>query len=89
VRGLAFEHVSAPEYELPPSAWTWYAQFRPGRPAEGADVPVFAGADDGHAVEGLRLHDVVVRGRRLTSTAEARDVARLTIGAHVRGVEID
>jgi polygalacturonase len=89
VRDLAFEDVSAPEYEPPASAWTWYAQFRPGRPADGSDVSVFEGADESHAVEGLRLRNVAVRGRRLTSAAEAREVAGLTIGDHVRNMEIE
>jgi hypothetical protein len=89
VRDLAFEDVTAPEDEPPASAWTWYTQFRPGLPPERADVPVFAGVDDAHAVDGLRLRSVVVRGRRLTSAAVAREIAGLTIGDHVRSVEID
>lgn len=88
IRGLAFEDVIAPDYEVPASAWTWYAQYRPGRPRAGSEVPVFEGADDGHQVEGLRLRNVVVRGQRLASAEAARDVAGLTIGDHVRDVDI-
>ncbi len=89
IRDLAFEDVTAPAYEPPASPWTWYAQFRPSRPAEGAAVPVFEGADEGHAVEGLRLSNVVVNGVRLRDAATAARVAGLTIGEHVRDVSFD
>ncbi len=36
----------------------------------------------------LRLWNVVVRGRRLASTEDALAVAGLTIGDHVRNVDI-
>lgn len=88
IRDLAFEHVTAPAYVVPPSAWTWYAQFRRSRPGEGSEVPVFEGADERHPVDGLRLRNVVVRGQRLASADAARDVAGITIGDHVRNVDI-
>ena len=53
----------------PPGAWTWYAQFRPGRPA-GRRVPVFEGADADHAVDGLRLRSLVVNGRPLVDRGQ-------------------
>ncbi len=89
VRDLSFEDVVAPAYAPPPSAWTWYAQFRPGRPGPGDDVPVFAGADEEHAVDGLALRNVVVAGRRLVDADTARDVAGLTIGPFVRNVRFE
>jgi hypothetical protein len=88
VRDLVFDGVDAPEYVVPRSGWTWFAQFRPERPGPAVDVPVFAGADDAHAVEGLRLHDVVVRGERVTDASSAA-AAGLTIGPYVRGVAFD
>ena len=88
IRELSFEDVTAPEYRVPSGGWTWYAQFRPGRPPEGAPVAVFEGADDAHRVEGLRLRNVVVNGRRLTSARDAREAAGLTIGPFVGGVDI-
>jgi hypothetical protein len=87
IRELSFEDVEAPDHRVPASAWTWYAQFRPGRPPEGAPVPVFAGADERHGVDGLRLRNVVVNGTRLTSIEEARAVG-LTIGPYVDSVDI-
>ena len=89
IRDLAFEDVSAPDHRPPASNWTWYAQFRPGRPEPGTPVPVFEGADDVHAVDGLTLRDVVVDGRALVDDATAAEVAGLTIGAHVRGVSVE
>jgi hypothetical protein len=86
IRDLVLEDVVAVGYERPASAWTWYAQFRPERPAADAEVPVFAGADPVHAVDGLTLRHIVVNGRSLVDAATAADVAGLTIGAHVRGV---
>ena len=87
IRDLSFEDVHAPEYRVPDLAWTWYAQFRPGRPPEGTAVPVFAGADEEHRVEGLRLRNVVVNGRRLATHEDARAVG-LTIGPFVDDVDI-
>ncbi len=88
IRDLAFEDITAPDYRVPAGAWTWYAQFRPGRPTEGRPVPVFSGADDRHQVDGLRLRNVVVNGRPLTSLEEADAVAGLTVGPFVRDVEV-
>ena len=88
IRDLVFEDITAPDYRVPAGAWTWYAQFRPGRPAEGTPVPVFSGADAGHQVDGLRLRNVVVNGRLLTSIEEAEAVAGLTVGPFVTDLEI-
>ncbi len=88
VRNLLFERVRAPEYVPPESNWTWYAQFRPGRPVRGDRVPVFDGADVVHAVDGLTLRDVVVRGAQSTDAASA-ERAGLTIGTHVRNIEFE
>jgi polygalacturonase len=88
IRDLSFEDVNAPAYRVPASGWTWYAQFRPGRPGPEEPVPVFAGADATHAVDGLRLRNVVVNGRRLTDVDRAREVAGLTVGPFVNGVDI-
>ena len=85
IRDLILDGIDAPDYVVPERAWTWYAQFRPGRPGPDADVPVFAGADPTHAVDGLRLRDVSVRGTRLTDVASAAN-AGLTIGPFVRDV---
>ena len=52
-------------------------------------MPVFAGADPDHAVDGLSLRGVVVNGRLLVDEATAAEVAGLTIGDHVRGVSFD
>ena len=87
IRDLEFDGIEAPDYAVPERAWTWYAQFRPGRPAAGTDVPVFAGADEAHAVEGLRLHGVVVGGVPVTDEASAAG-AGLAIGPFVRNVHI-
>jgi polygalacturonase len=86
VRDLTFDDVTAPDFARPESNWTWYAQFRPGRPGADVDVDVFEGADDDHAVDGLRIKDVVVNGWRLDGPEIAREVANLTIGPHVRNV---
>jgi hypothetical protein len=87
VRDLAFERIGAPAYHPPASAWTWFAQFRPERPGPTEEVPVFAGADEVHAVDGLTLRDVVVAGTHVTDEASARG-AGLTIGPFVRNVSI-
>jgi hypothetical protein len=50
---------------------------------------VFEGADEVHAVDGLRLKRFIVRGQQLDRTATARDIAGLTIGPHVRNVTFD
>jgi len=89
IRDLAFEDIVAPAFVPPPSNWTWYAQFRPGRPGPDAEINVFEGADAEHAVDGLRLRRVVVNGRHLHDAATAHAVANLTIGAHVRNVTIE
>jgi hypothetical protein len=89
IRDLAFEDVVALAWTPPASNWTWYAQFRPDRPAPGSPVAVFEGADAVHAVDGLAFRKVVVNGRHLTDAAIARDVAGLTIGPHVRNVTFD
>ena len=73
----------------PASNWTWYAQFRPARPGAGTTVNVFEGADETHAVEGLRLRGIAVNGQHLRDAATARRVANLTIGRHVRGVTFE
>jgi Glycosyl hydrolases family 28/Pectate lyase superfamily protein len=86
---LEFEDVTAPAFARPASNWTWYAQFRPSRPGPGAAVDVFEGADETHAVEGLRLKGFVVNGQRLRDAAVARRVANLTIGPFVRDVSFD
>ena len=89
IRDLAFEDVRAADYRPPPSNWTWYAQFRPGRPRPGEAVNAFEGADPEHAVDGLRLAGVVVNGEHLHDLATAARVAGLTIGPHVRRVTFD
>jgi polygalacturonase len=89
IKNLTFDDVVAPEYKKPSSNWTWYAQFRPPRPSEGSQVNVFEGADALHAVEGLRLKNVVVNGVRIDSQDTARDVANVTIGPHVRNVTFE
>lgn len=89
IRDLTFDGVTAPAFAPPGSNWTWYAQFRPSRPGPASDVNVFEGADEGHALDGLRLRDVVVNGRHLGDAATAREVAGLTIGPHVRNVTFD
>ncbi len=86
IRDLTFEDVSAPVYAKPAGNWTWYAGFRPARPGPGDEVNVFEGADQAHAVDGLRLEGFVVNGQRLGDAATARSVAGLTIGPHVRNV---
>jgi hypothetical protein len=89
VRNLTFDDVSAPSFVKPVSNWTWYAQFRPSPPRVGAAVNVFEGADEAHALEGLRLRGIVVNGQHLRGAATARRVANLTIGPHVRGVTFE
>ena len=89
IRELAFEDVVAPAWTPPASDWTWYAQFRPGRPGRGTPVDVFEGADPTHAVDGLAFRRFVVNGRHVTDASTARDVAHLTIGPHVRNVTFD
>jgi polygalacturonase len=89
IRRLTFDDVKAPAYAPPASNWTWYAQFRPDRPAPDARVDVFEGADDLHAVDGLTIRDMVVNGVHLSDAAVARDVAGLTIGPHVRNVSFE
>jgi hypothetical protein len=59
-----------------------------GDVAKGA-VAVFAGADAAHAVRGLVLRNVVVRGERLRDREAAARVAGLTIGPHVDDVTIE
>jgi hypothetical protein len=89
VRNLTFDDVTASAFERPASNWTWYAQYRPGRPGPDTMVPAFEGADERHAVDGLRLRGFVVNGRRLTDAETARRVANLTIGPNVRGVTFE
>jgi hypothetical protein len=89
IRDLVFEDVVAPTWTAPASNWTWYAQFRAGRPGRDTPVDVFAGADPVHAVDGLTFRRFVVNGRHLTDASTARDVAHLTIGSHVRNVTFD
>ncbi|HEX2756131.1 MAG TPA: glycosyl hydrolase family 28 protein, partial [Candidatus Limnocylindrales bacterium] len=89
IRDLAFDDVVAPSFVRPTSNRTWYAQFRPGRPGPDVAVDVFEGADDTHAVDGLRLGGFVVNGQPLRDGPAARDVANLTIGPHVRNVSFD
>lgn len=89
IRDLTFEDVTAPGWRRPATDWTWYAQFRAGRPGPGTTVDVFEGADDDRAVDGLHLRNIVVNGRRVSDAATARDVAGLTIGRHVRNVRIE
>jgi polygalacturonase len=86
IRDLVFEDIAAPAYTPPASNWTWYAQFRPGRPGLDAVVNVFEGADEAHAVDRLRLTNVVVNGRPLDDARTAASVANLTVGPHVRNV---
>ena len=50
---------------------------------------MFEGADDAHAVEGLRLKNVVVNGKHLTSADVAKSEANLTIGPFVKGVSFE
>jgi hypothetical protein len=87
VRGLVFEDVTAPSYVKPASNWTWYAQFRPTRPKEGAaNVPVFEGASATYPLDGLLFRNVVVNGTHLTSAATATSIAGIGIGPFVTGV---
>jgi hypothetical protein len=86
IRHLMFDNVTAPTFRTPASNWTWYAQFRPGRPGPGTTVNVFEGADEMHAVEGLTLKALVINGQHLHDAATAERVANLTIGPHVRDV---
>ena len=89
IHDLAFEDVVAPSFTPPASNWTWYAQFRPSHPGPNEAVNVFEGADETHAVQGLRLKGVVVNGRPLRDAETAREVANLTIGPHVRDVTFE
>jgi hypothetical protein len=89
IRDLTFEDVVAPAFAKPASNWTWYTQFRPARPQPGAVVDVFEGADEAHAIEGLRLKGFVVNGQRIGDAASAVEVANLTVGPHVRDVTFD
>ena len=89
IRNLTFEEVVAPDWTPPASNWTWYAQFRPGRPSRDAPVDLFEGADPAHAVDGLAFRRVVVNGHHLIDAPTARDVAHMTIGPHVRNVTFD
>jgi hypothetical protein len=86
IRDLTFDTVTAPTFMTPANNWTWYAQFRPGRPGPGTTVNVFEGADEMHAVEGLTLKALVINGQHLHDAATAERVANLTIGPHVRDV---
>jgi hypothetical protein len=52
-------------------------------------VNVFEGADETHAVDGLRFKGFVVNGQHLGDTTAAGRVANLTIGPHVRNVIFD
>jgi hypothetical protein len=49
-------------------------------------VPVFEGADEEHAVEGLTLKHVVVNGQHLRDAATARRLANLSVGPYVPDV---
>jgi polygalacturonase len=89
IRDLAFDDVTAPTFVPPATNWTWYAQFRPARPGSDAVVNAFEGADDTHAVDGLRLKGFVVNGRHLPDAATARDVAGLSVGPYVRNVTFE
>jgi polygalacturonase len=89
IHDLTFDDVTAPAFKKPASNWTWYAQYRPARPGPGANVDVFEGADERHAVDGLRLSGFVVNGQHLRDETAARRVANLTIGPHVRNVTFD
>ena len=89
IHDLAFDDIAAPSFTPPASNWTWYSQFRPSRPEPGAEVDVFEGADEAHAVDGLSLRRLVVNGRPLRTADEARTVANLTIGKHVRRVSVE
>ena len=86
IRDLTFDDISAPSFVRPASNWTWYAQFRPTRPGPGTAVPVFEGADEEHAVEGLTLKHVVVNGQHLRDAATARRLANLSVGPYVPDV---
>ena len=86
IRDLAIEDVTAPTFTPPASNWTWYAQFRPSRPAPGSAVNVFEGADEAHAVDGLAVRGLVVNGERIADAAGAARLAGLTVGPHVRRV---
>jgi hypothetical protein len=89
IRDLTFDEVAAPTFRRPSSNWTWYAQFRPSQPGPGAEVNVFEGADETHAVDGLRFKGFVVNGHHLGDATAAGRVANLTIGPHVRNVIFD
>jgi polygalacturonase len=89
IRDLSFEDVSAASYQRPASNWTWYAQFRPGRPSPDEDVNVFEGADAANAVDGLVLRRVVVNGHHLRNRDDAAAIANLTIGSYVRRVRFE
>ncbi len=89
IRDLTFEDVTAPTFTRPAGNWTWYAQFRPGRPGPEAAVNVFEGADETHAVDGLTLRRFVVNGQHLGDAATAASVANLTVGPHVRNVTFE
>lgn len=90
VRRLSFVDIDVPSYTLPSSHWTWYAQFRPSAPKEGApDVNVFEGADPEQGVAGLRFANVVVNGHPLRSADDAVTYAGMTIGPNVSGVTFE
>jgi polygalacturonase len=89
IHDLVFDDITAPGFVAPATNWTWYAQYRPGRPGPGTEVNVFEGADEMRAVDGLRLRRFIVRGHQLDRAATARDLAGLTIGPHVRHVTFD
>ncbi len=89
IRNLTFDDISAPTFRKPASNWTWYAQFRPARPGPRDTVNVFEGADEAHAVDGLRLSGIIVNGQHLRDAATARRVANLTVGPHVRNVTFE
>ncbi len=89
IRDLTFDQVDAPTFVKPPSNWTWYAQFRPGRPGRDTPVNVFEGADDEHNVTDLHLGGIAVAGERLRDANALERAAGVTIGPHVREVTID
>jgi polygalacturonase len=87
MENLIFDTIDAPSYAKPASNWTWYAQYRPDHPTQGSpNVPLFEGADATHAVSGLTLKNVKVRGTPLTDAATAASVANLTSGGFVSGL---